>query len=248
MTKPNMNNKLVSFTKTQIFKDFTLIVPSVSVGNVPQLTIDLIIATHSLEKVGVLWHPAIIPSVGGDPYGSNEQEVSTAVELYASDSLKIGAIQIRSGIEVKYALHFFKQLKQFVTEDGFKNVVILSSTFAYELHNVSSGHFRFMSNENVAEKMSLLNVAEMEKSEESGQYLLHGAGFTLRLYETLIDGVNCTVLVKYVSEGDNRPDAYSLLEILYKTVDGFKGENVGNVKNPSSWQFVFGSPPPIGLY
>lgn len=242
-----MTSKLVNFTKKQDFKDFTLIIPSVSVGNVPQLTVDLIIATHNLEKVGVLWHPAIVPSVGGDPYGSDAKEVCTAVELYASDVYKIGVLQIRSGIEVKYALHFFKQLKLFILENGFKNVVILSSIFAYELHNVTSGHLRFVSNENVAEKMKILNVTEMERS-DCGQFLFHGAGFTLKLYETLSDCVNCIILVKYVSEGDNRPDAYLLLDILYKVVDSFKNENVKNTKHPSSWQFVYGSPPPTGLY
>lgn len=249
MTKPNMtDNKLVHFTKNLDFKDFTLIIPSVSVGNVPQLTVDLIITTHDLEKVGVLWHPAIIPFIGGDPYRFDEEEVCTAVELYANETLKIGVIQIRSGIEVKYALHFFRRLKAFIEEQGFKNVIILSGTFAYELHNVHSAHFRFISNnENVAVKMKSLNVEEMEKS-EAGQYLLHGAGFTLKLYEILSEGVSCTVLVKYVSEGDNRPDAYLLLEVLYKIVDCFKNADVKNVKHPSSWRFVFGNPPPVGLY
>lgn len=248
MTKPNMTQKLINLTKNQTFKDFTLIIPSVSVGNVPQLTVDLIVATHNLEKVGVFWHPAIIPSVGGDPYGSDANEVSTAVELYANDALKIASVQIRSGIAAKFALHFFKQLKTFIVEQSFKNVLILSSTFAYELHNVRSGHFRFLSNESIAEKMGLLKVEEMEKSPEDGQYLLHGAGFTLKLFETFGKDVNCCVLVKYVSEGDNRPDAYLLLELVYKVVDSFKGENVRNVRHPSSWEFVFGSPPPVGLY
>lgn len=247
MTKRNMTHKLVNFTKTENLRDYTLVIPSVSVGNVPQLTVDLLIATHDLEKVGILWHPAIIPSVGGDPYGADPREISTAADLYASDKLKLGVIQIRSGIEVKYALHFFQRLKEFILESGCKNVVVLASTFAYELHNVTSGHFRFVSNENIGERMKSLGITEMEKS-DSGQYLLHGAGYASKLYEVLVNDVKSTVLVKYVSEGDNRPDAYLLLDVVYKTVDSFKNANVVNVKHPSSWQFVFGSPPPIGLY
>lgn len=242
-----MSNKLVNLTKPADFKGYTLIIPSVSVGNVPQLTVDLLISTYDMEKVGILWHPAIIPSVGGDPYGSDPREISTAAELYTNSKLKICVIQIRSGLEVKYAVHFFKQLKAFVLESAFKSMVILASTFAYELHNISSSRFRYISNENVDELMKSLGVMEMEKS-ESGQYLLHGAGYSSKLYETFNSDVKCSVLVKYVSEGDNRPDAYLLLEVLHKIIDTLKGENVSNVKHPSSWEFVFGSPPPVGLY
>lgn len=238
---------LIRFLKTKDLKDYSLIIPSVSVGNVPQLTVDLIIATHASEKVATIWHPAIIPSVGGDPYGHDPTEVSTAAELFVSDELKIAAIQIRSGLEAKYALHFFEKLKQFILDVGFKDVLIFASTHEYELHNISSGRFRYISNENIEAAMQTLKVDEMEKS-ETGQYLLHGAGYCLKLYETLSSNLKCSMLIKYVSEGDNRPDAYMLLGILYKFVSNFKGMDARYVKEPSSWQHVFGNPPPVGLY
>jgi len=46
------------------FKGSTLLIPSVSIGNVPQLTCDLLIATLKLPLVGYLHSSYIYPAVG----------------------------------------------------------------------------------------------------------------------------------------------------------------------------------------
>jgi len=46
------------------FKSSTLILPSVSIGNVPQLAIDLIITTLKIPLVGYLTSPYLVPCAG----------------------------------------------------------------------------------------------------------------------------------------------------------------------------------------
>ena len=46
------------------FKSSTLIVPSVSIGNVPQLAIDLLITTLNIPLVGYMTSPYLVPCAG----------------------------------------------------------------------------------------------------------------------------------------------------------------------------------------
>lgn len=239
--------KFINFTTPVNLKNYTFVIPSISVGNVPQLAVDLIISTHNLQNIGTVWHPAIVPTVGGDPYGSDPLKISVACEIYANSDLKLAVLQIRSGIDLKYALKFFQALKDAVTELGISNVLLLASTFAYEQHDINSGHFRYISNQNVTEEFKKSNVKPMEK-DDTGRYVLHGAGVVLKMFEVFGDAVNCTVIIKYVSEGDNRPDAVSVLGLLYRHVKCISGSNVGNIQFPKSWSHVFGNPPPLGIY
>lgn len=46
------------------FKGSTLVIPSVSIGNVPQLAVDLIIATLNVPLVGYMTSPYLVPCAG----------------------------------------------------------------------------------------------------------------------------------------------------------------------------------------
>lgn len=46
------------------FKSSTLIIPSVSIGNVPQLAIDLLVHTLHIPLVGYLTSPYLVPCAG----------------------------------------------------------------------------------------------------------------------------------------------------------------------------------------
>lgn len=237
--------ELISFTETKDLTDFTVVIPSVSVGNVPQLTVDLLITTFHMKKLGTVWHPAIVPCVGSDPYGENPLEISTACELYASDSKKLAVIQIRSSLEVKLALNFFEDLQKAFSSLKIKNVLILSSAFDYEMRDVSMEKFYYVSNEYNHEVMNSNQIKCLEKS-VNDKYILNGGGFGTKLYEVLSTNFKCTLLGKYVSEGDNRPDSIAMLQKLSNIMD--QPIQISQVVFPSSWQYVFGGPPPVGIY
>ncbi|XP_018564707.1 proteasome assembly chaperone 2 [Anoplophora glabripennis] len=227
------------------FSDFKLIIPSVSVGNVPQLTVDLLITTFDFKRVSTIWHPAILSSIGSDPYYSNISEIYTACELYINEELKLATIQIRSTVENKLAVKFFNDLRGLVQHLNFKHTFILSSAFDYELHNVLSEKFYFVSTSENNEVMEINHIKPLQPA-LNGKYCLNGGGFAVKLFQTLQQTLSCTLLIKYVSEGDNRPDAVMMLQRLFAVLG--TAEIPQRIKCPSSWQFVFGGPPPLGIY
>lgn len=62
------------------FKGSTLLIPSVSIGNVPQLTCDLLIATLKLPLVGYL-HSSYIYAAAGTKEGSGQGRGGIACPL-----------------------------------------------------------------------------------------------------------------------------------------------------------------------
>jgi proteasome assembly chaperone 2 len=46
------------------FKSSTLLIPSISIGNVPQLALDLLITTLKIPLVGYLTSPYLVPCAG----------------------------------------------------------------------------------------------------------------------------------------------------------------------------------------
>ena len=46
--------------------------PAVSVGNVGQLAVDMVISTLWMERIGYIYHDSILPLVGNDPFAHPE--------------------------------------------------------------------------------------------------------------------------------------------------------------------------------
>ncbi|KAG0307133.1 Proteasome assembly chaperone 2 [Dissophora globulifera] len=136
---------------TSRFKGTTLILPSVSIGNVPQLTADLLLATLSLDRVGCIEDENVIPVIGpADPpqqtglkskrpaYASSSSSATTlavssgaalslAVEVFQSKDGQWTLIQQRSPT-LRHRSHFYTDnLIQFIKDSNFGQVVVLAS-------------------------------------------------------------------------------------------------------------------------
>ncbi|CAG9856290.1 unnamed protein product [Phyllotreta striolata] len=233
------------FSKSSDLSGYALIIPCVSVGNVPQLTVDLLVKTYNLQKIASVWHPAIVSTVGSDPYDVNSSEICTACELYANDELKIACIQLRSTLDCNLAKKFFEDIYSNMKELNVKKIIILSSAFDYDLHNINNERFYFLDSTQVNSPASIPNVKELQMN-ENGKYLINGAGFSINLYSVISRSLKCLLLGKFISEGDNRPDAEALLEKLLRVLD--LQEYSRKIVCPSSWAYVFGGPPPNGIY
>lgn len=237
--------QLLNFKEPIDLSDYTLIIPSVSVGNVPQLTVDLLITTLKLKNVAALWHPGLVASVGADPFYSESKILCTACELYANIEKKVAALQIRSTIETRLIQKFFSELIASLLTLNIGKVVILATGFDYELHNIAEKDtFHYITNTSESEVATKMSSVKPLLRSASGKLIINGAGFGPNLYEAVSEKLKCILIVKYVSEGENIFDAQVFLNKLFQYI------NVSNDKFvfPSSWKFVYGAPPPIGLF
>lgn len=132
------------------FKGTTLILPSVSIGNVPQLTTDLLLSTLKLDRVGCIEDENVIPVLGPADRPHNETSTSSsastatfagtgtgvaaaggllslAVEVFQSKDGKWTLIQQRSPTVSHRSHHYTDNLLQFIRDSEFDQVVLLAS-------------------------------------------------------------------------------------------------------------------------
>ncbi|XP_066208800.1 proteasome assembly chaperone 2 [Saccopteryx leptura] len=252
---------------------FTLLMPAVSVGNVGQLAVDLIISTLNMCKIGYFYTDCLVPMVGNNPYATSEEnstELSINAEVYSLPSKKLVALQLRS-IFIKYkSKPFCEKLLSWVKSSNCAQVIVLSSSHSYHRNDLQlrSTPFRYLftppMQKSVQNKFKSLNWEEMEKSPRIPEIRdsdfcirVPGGGITKTLYdEGCSKEIPMVVLLKFVSEGDNIPDALGLVEYLNEWLQIIKphlqcdGPTASALpwKMPSSWRLLFGSGLPPALF
>ena len=102
---------------------YTMIVPSVAVGNVAQLTVDLLIYNTKMTKIGQMYCPDFIPFLGADPYDEKSSDICTTGDLYIQKEKRIFVLQIRSP-PVNNVKNFSAGLQKFVTAQKIAKVRI----------------------------------------------------------------------------------------------------------------------------
>jgi len=247
--------------------------PAVSVGNIGQLAMDLIISTLNMCKIGYFYTDCLVPMVGNNPYATAEEnstELSINAEIYSLPSKKLVALQLRS-IFIKYkSKPFCEKLLSWVKSSNCAKVIVLSSSHSYHRNDLQlrSTPFRYLLTpfvqKSVQTKIMSLNWEEMEKSPcipeiDDSEFCIRipGGGITKTLYdEGCSKEIPMVVLLKFVSEGDNIPDALGLVEYLNEWLQIIKPclqcddptASALKWKMPSSWRLLFGSGLPPALF
>ncbi|GKD55046.1 proteasome assembly chaperone 2 [Tanacetum coccineum] len=73
--------------------------PALSIGNVGQLAVDLLIAYSKAERIGCLDDPNVLPCVGNDAYTfATQGDLVLPLEAYESPANALSLIQQRSPI------------------------------------------------------------------------------------------------------------------------------------------------------
>ncbi|NXF73056.1 PSMG2 protein, partial [Sclerurus mexicanus] len=245
----------------------TLLLPAVSVGNVGQLAIDLVISTLDMTKVGYFYTDCLVPMVGNNPYATAEEnstELSINAEVYSLPSKKLVVLQIRSPfIKNKYR-PFCETLLSWVKGSRCARVVVLSSSHAYQRDDeqLLGTPLRYLLTPDLEKAvgglMQELNWKEMEKvaaypgiSDTDKVLHIPGGGITKLLFtESCLKGIQMAVLLKFCSEGDNIPDAFVLANYLNEWLQLVKSEvnSSSQWKIPSSWRLLFGNGLPPALF
>ncbi|XP_012229426.1 proteasome assembly chaperone 2 [Linepithema humile] len=255
---------MITFLQDMCLEDYTLLLPSVGVGNVSQLCIDLLITNLHLQKIGQICNPAFVPVAGANAYHEQSREISTEIDIYAGIETCIVAIQVRSPY-VGVLTEFFEELTHFITNKKIAKVIILSSSNDYEMKDVKPQNLklRYVASPSIhAESGKLfkkLNWILHEPqvasgSTEEGKLRIPGGGFAMSFFNHLSTAnIPSAILFKFCSEGNNITDAIDLLYYLNNWMQfevlNINSENVfENLKYPSSWILLFGNPPPRNMY
>ncbi|EEC76242.1 hypothetical protein OsI_13667 [Oryza sativa Indica Group] len=106
----------------------TLLMPALSIGNVGQLAVDLLVSSSSARRVAYLDEPSVLPCAGNDAFGPDAVgDLALALEAYESPSHRLAFIQQRSPIITGMVVSFAKNVANFISSIEKDHVVILSS-------------------------------------------------------------------------------------------------------------------------
>ncbi|TVU44837.1 hypothetical protein EJB05_04298, partial [Eragrostis curvula] len=106
----------------------TLIMPALSIGNVGQLAVDLLISSARTRRVAYLDEPSVLPCAGNDAFGPDAVgDLTLALEAYESASHGLAFVQQRSPVITGMMVSFAKNVANFARNIGKDHIIILSS-------------------------------------------------------------------------------------------------------------------------
>ena len=209
-----------------IFEGYSLILPAISIGNVGQLAIDLLIYNLDFKKVGYLYDHSILPLVGNDPFSSPkvpQGNLVTSAEVYKCNEKKIVVVQLRAPLAKGCRQVFCDHVVRWIKECRIKQTVLLTSCVASERldSQIQSGPFRYLLSPETQHLNELfqtefnwkcLEERNVEEKEMSDVFLPGGGGVSKRFYQTCLkENVPLVTLLVFCAEGNNIPDATILL-------------------------------------
>ncbi|KAM4630767.1 proteasome assembly chaperone 2 [Polymixia lowei] len=251
------------------FKGFTLLMPAVSVGNVGQLAVDLIVSTLNMRRVGYIHTDCLIPMVGNNPYATsaeNAEELHTAAEVYTAAEMKLAVLQIRAPIIQTKFRKFRKLMVSWIKASEFSRTVVLSSSHAYQrddqqLQGMPLRYLVTPALQKVSgDALKELGWREMERvspfpgltdTNTEARLYIPGGGITKGLFtDSCAEELPLAVVLIFCSEGDNIPDAITLVNHLNDWLHLLDNPSQGpnKWKIPSSWRLLFGSGIPPAIF
>ena len=126
----------------------TMIIPAVSVGNIGQLSIDILLATLKAKRFTSCHHPSLVPLVGSDPLDTKSTELMTACDMYKPEDYsenKIILVQLRSAIARNRNDEFLDDLLLWCTNVGIlKGKLYFRYTCLRSAYSLSCDFTQFM--------------------------------------------------------------------------------------------------------
>ncbi|XP_057369329.1 proteasome assembly chaperone 2-like [Daphnia carinata] len=255
-----LKDKSIDWSSLQ---DYTFILPAVSVGNIGQLSVDLLISSLRCDKLAKVDHPIFVPVVGSDPYDDiREQDLMTAAELYISKEKKLVILQIRGLLIKEFCADFLAKLVDWIKICSFTKTILLSSLYNYERvdSQLTGSPFRYTITSSVKstveEELKNLQWSALETRrsvwKEGTEEILFfpGGGYT-NMLNKLCGKMNIPLvtLLIFCAEGDNIPGVLLITGHLNRWLNFVRMANdTPGWKFPASWKLFFGAPPPLTMY
>ncbi|XP_077983382.1 proteasome assembly chaperone 2-like [Glandiceps talaboti] len=219
------------------FKGYTLILPSVSVGNVGQLSVDLLVTTLELVKVGYIHTDCVLPVCGNDAFSQSRDtqgSLVTTTEVYFSEEKKLVVVQQRAPYVKGKQKEYCERLIEWIQSYHFDKVLLLTSSYAHErvdsqlqgtpLRYIATPvlqqtcgsilkdelkWFQLEKRESVWGKAA--EDSKQEIPEEAKNIFIPGGGIARRLFiQGCKDNIPLAVVLVFCAEGNNVPDAMIL--------------------------------------
>lgn len=232
--------------KTLDVANYTVIIPSICVGNAAQLACDLLIASKKLKRIGSLSHPALIPVYGPSAYQHEPNECVSSCELYESTEDKLLVIQFRAPLISRHTKSFQNNLVELL--QSARRVVILSGSFGFERRVIEDSPWAYRASDNFkTAHAAQLGTASLVKWKEHKGENIFGGGNALQLYKAFDEQkVPVMLLFRYLLEGDNSTDASLIVRELNELCEDFlqlrdSGDGSFKLTVPKSWNLLFGN-------
>ncbi|RIB21338.1 PAC2 family-domain-containing protein [Gigaspora rosea] len=226
----------------------TLILPAISIGNVPQLAVDLLITTLNLQRIGFLEDENVIPVAGVNEHLT--RGITVAIEVYQSDDNKWTVIQQRATVIKKKWHNFTENLLAFIKQSQFSKVILLSSADATRRVDIQLTRFR----------ATILGLKTLEKisnddyalKQDSDLPKIPGGGISRFLFhKSQQEDIPLIMIIFFAIEGDNTQDAFLLANYTNSLLNLFPQQEIPITKlwkTPASWNYLFGNPYQQELY
>ncbi|XXQ33090.1 Proteasome assembly chaperone 2 [Plasmodiophora brassicae] len=256
-------------------RGYTFVWPVVSVGNVGQLCVDVLIATEALgfEKVGVLSDPAVVPLVGYRQTRERSVDLTFALELFVSHGERVAVVQQRSPVIEDLHDEFGQRVAEWLACAGARRVILVGSTPAYRRadRDLQSGGGQVVCAASPPASSSDLAISKLQWARVSPDLFEHlqpddgdmdawalpavGTGCARQLFAACqARDLEVAALLAVVDEGDNAIDGLQHAGRVMRLVGRLQGDDDDEERRridwqtPAEWALVFGGPHNPDLY
>eukprot|EP01100_Stratorugosa_tubuloviscum_P006901 TRINITY_DN2921_c2_g1_i1.p1 TRINITY_DN2921_c2_g1~~TRINITY_DN2921_c2_g1_i1.p1 ORF type:complete len:259 (-),score=76.57 TRINITY_DN2921_c2_g1_i1:374-1150(-) len=230
-----------------IFKNSTLILPSINIGNIGQITMDLLISSLECRLIGYLDSHHILPFIGNDPFLLNQGQICLNLEIFYCEKYNLVLLQQRAAIKKNRNNQFSKCLFNWIEECVFKQIILLASSDASKRLDIqlSGSQQRFIiSNCDHSKDISLQLInsgwQQLEKIDEQSFLFIPGSFADFFINQFSNNNKPLIVLICFCFEGDNRMDSIATANKLNLYLNFNNNNNNNNNKIqwriPNSWQ------------
>ncbi|KAJ1740070.1 hypothetical protein H4R22_002991 [Coemansia sp. RSA 1290] len=219
----------------------TLILPCVSIGNVPQLAADLLINTLEATRIGIIHTDTLLPISSSTSGFDHSKQQLVPAEIYQSKDSRWTILQQRAPPLPKRQKRWAQELKEFIELAGFHKVVLLTSSDAAlradKLIDNESNIWTLTVNCKSELVGGMQSLALSPSDGQNGVESLHSAGVAKPLLRLCQDmQLPVVVLAALVYEGDNVPDAINLANATNRMLDILPATQ--QWRAPMSWQWL----------
>jgi len=228
------------------FKNNVFVLPCMSVGNVGQLAIDLIVNTLELPRVGFLDSAYVLPVIGNDAFSNHSGKLTLNLEVFQDTRKGITLLQQRAPAIRGRHNAFATTLVTWILKSGFSSVIMLHSIEAgmrFVEQQLYGSQFRYIHTEPFNNTMiKQLPWTVLESGADVELFSKGSVSDKIFMYSKQA-GLPTLVFILFCTEGNNVPEGTLMADHLdqYLSLKSPVGTGQKEIiwKAPDSWSLLF---------